>query len=343
MVLEGSRRLAPESKLYGGINVVEVDAGEDLTGEQREQLIEVSKQAGLPLSQRIRITTQIVGRIVQKDPLKAGTATMFILHTALLCHLPLHRRISPDSGAPEDMKIFLQTFARATYNLMRTTAGKQAMKSASTSCDVADLADGRLFYALSKTVHKDFDITMLEPSVVSTFSSLCEAITSIYSVNLSGKEVGNQTFMKEKWHSRKRHVTSTDRILNVMPFSNPVFDEHLSSIRLAIDKFATGEISKSTAKVFKDATHWHNTRPVVAKNLSIRQKPHKRGFFALRREQWLMAEMRTYAASLTNAVGKVLEPETVIGGKQPDNKVKGFKDTQQVSFLYLILKAPEGF
>lgn len=40
----------------------------------------------------------------------------------------------------------------------------------------------------------------------------------------------------------------------------------------------------------------------------------------LRRNQFFMAEMTTYAASLTNAVGKALEPEIITTGAKPEKK-----------------------
>lgn len=97
----------------------------------------------------------------------------------------------------------------------------------------------------------------------------------------------------------------------VLPFSNtvfnaPVFNAHLASFHLATDESAT---EQATSRIFKDLSHWHNhKRPIdqkVALAMTDRQKARTH-----RRNRLFMAEMRDYSASLTNAVGGVLEPET---------------------------------
>lgn len=109
----------------------------------------------------------------------------------------------------------------------------------------------------------------------------------------------------------------------VLSFSNPVFDAHLAPIQLSTEKLEPG-YRASTEKVFSELSHWHNHRlPVDRKSAAAIKLDEKKAFFANRRNQFFMAEMRDYAASLTNATGNVLEPETVFVRSAKDKKQKG--------------------
>jgi ATP-dependent RNA helicase DDX60 len=63
------------------------------------------------------------------------------------------------------------------------------------------------------------------------------------------------------------------------------------------------------SKTFKELSHWHNHRPLDQK-AKIKLTPQQALRFQ-RRNQFFMAEMRDYAASLSSSVGGILEPETV--------------------------------
>jgi hypothetical protein len=101
----------------------------------------------------------------------------------------------------------------------------------------------------------------------------------------------------------------------VLPFSNDVFEAHLAPIQLEVDK-AGDVIDATTSQIFREVSHWHNSKRPTDPKIREDQiaKSAKQQFFARRRNQWFMAEMTSYAASLTNAVGKVLEPEIITPG-----------------------------
>lgn len=69
-------------------------------------------------------------------------------------------------------------------------------------------------------------------------------------------------------------------------------------------------------------THWHNSKRPLDPKLREDQiaRNQKQQFFARRRNQFFMAEMTAYAASLTNAVGKALEPEIIASGVKSEKK-----------------------
>lgn len=100
-------------------------------------------------------------------------------------------------------------------------------------------------------------------------------------------------------------------------------------MHLAIDH--VGDIEDATSSnIFREVSHWHNHKRPLDPKLREEQlaKSEKQKFWTRRRNQWFMAEMTAYAASLTNAVGKALDPEIVTtGGKAP----KAIAETEENS------------
>ena len=94
----------------------------------------------------------------------------------------------------------------------------------------------------------------------------------------------------------------------VLPFKNAVFDKHLAPVGLKLDERFSNGATHNNAKVFQELSHWHNHRNTLA----LKTAAQKLGYFGRRRNDLYMAEMHAYAASLTNAAGKVLEPETIV-------------------------------
>ena len=94
--------------------------------------------------------------------------------------------------------------------------------------------------------------------------------------------------------------------LQVLPFSNLIFDSHLSAIQITTS-LQPIETSKELQYVFQDLTHWHNHKKPITQSA-----PTILSGCQHRREQRRRAEMRNYAASLTNAAGKILSPEIIV-------------------------------
>ena len=103
----------------------------------------------------------------------------------------------------------------------------------------------------------------------------------------------------------------------ILSFSHPVFDKHLSSVRLEIDDQKAAE-SFTVRHVFRDLAHWHNARKAISNRKERIEDPRE-----LRRNQKRMADMMAYSASLTNAAGKILEPTSVTVGPRPILQLSG--------------------
>jgi hypothetical protein len=102
----------------------------------------------------------------------------------------------------------------------------------------------------------------------------------------------------------------------VLPFSHPFIDPYLDEIRLDVSD--TSAPDPVDAKIFRETSHWHNAKKAIdPKHV---QQPSWR---ILRKNQRFMADTITYSASLTNASGKNIDPETVVvsntssGPRQP--------------------------
>ena len=104
-----------------------------------------------------------------------------------------------------------------------------------------------------------------------------------------------------------------------MPFSNPVFDKHLASVHITIDHSDIAD--KRSVKIFKELTHWHNAKRHIDPKIDYKMSSERAKFLALRRNQFFMAEMTAYAASLTNSAGKILEPEIMTVSDKKANKI----------------------
>ncbi|KAF7550986.1 hypothetical protein G7Z17_g5343 [Cylindrodendrum hubeiense] len=113
----------------------------------------------------------------------------------------------------------------------------------------------------------------------------------------------------------------------ILAFGHIAFNKFVGNIKA---NKAQETIDPAAGIVFEDLRHWHNNKPVISwKNSS------QPGFFARRRKQEQMSEIMTYAASLQNASGKILDQETIIVGSRHVQRLASkveklsVKDTQK--------------
>ncbi|KAK6440119.1 hypothetical protein LTR95_003663 [Oleoguttula sp. CCFEE 5521] len=246
-----------------------------------------------------------------KEGISSETARFpsdLLLHTALLKYLPLvSRRLEATKGA-KGAQEFLVAVAGLLESILQSDAWSETSDD-TRACDISDAIDGRLFLQLTSGA--------LAPSeeVLEYFKTLCEAVRHLTSTGLP-KEAQPTPAAKQSARGAAEIGPTSD--LRVLPFSNPVFDKHMESVKLEISEIAGEEQSQASHKIFREVTHWHNyKRPLVKKVAPTPQeekKAAKDAFWAAKREQKFMAEMATYAASLTNSIGRSLDPETIIAG-----------------------------
>lgn len=187
----------------------------------------------------------------------------------------------------------------------------QTLETNPLTCDIADLLDGRLFYAVANALNQGLNVAMVDPILSSEYERLSAMVENACSTELplpSLLHLPPSTTVIREFSREAVGTSQTFRPPSVMPFRNSVFDRHLAPIRLTTDLPPVQDSVSTSSKVFKEISHWHNSK----KPLGYKPQVAKLGFFAQKRNQRFMAEMMVYAASLTNAVGKSLEPEIVV-------------------------------
>lgn len=240
----------------------------------------------------------------QKLPGSSLSSKAFLLHELLISQIPIsHRRLHllprhQDSHACTSEECFLEKVCLEMTNIIDSTSyGKFALHH-DLVCDLTDTLDGRLFLKSLELVAAGCQ--GISSATIEALDVLCKAVGVEYR--------GESSRYLDSGYADASNGDENLGVLEVLPFSNDVFDKHLGSIKLSVDEQSPG-MSSAAIKVFKDLTHWHNsTKRTKTKNNIVYSEKDKK---SMRRNQFYVKEMASYAASLTNAIGKSLEPETI--------------------------------
>lgn len=253
------------------------------------------------------LTLEVLHQLLKTDQIGEQMATAIALHSAFLIHLPLASRRLPRQGQLSSSEIQeLERFCLLAERII-TKLQKGTQESRATElCNVADLIDGRLLCNVLYKIKGGSSISNLTEAVWSTFRKMQDML------GLAKSSESNDSAVLSDEADAAGNTQVEDLAKSVLPFSNPVFDAHLASVHLPID--AKVDKDGDTARIFQEVSHWHNARPLEPKTPKVSLDARQQGR-ALRRNQFFMKDMATYAASLTNAVGKMLEPEVVIVDK----------------------------
>jgi hypothetical protein len=263
-----------------------------------EKLVTIQENAKLQLSEREILTVLVLAQIYQDDQSIAKIISLFLLHTTCLKYYSMGNRRFKSVEDAEDGFEMIQNFAALAYERLQEESMVRCLAQ-SPGRDLADLIDARLFYTLCKEESEQKSLAIGNSEVHRHYSALLGVLS-----NLCGTKSIPAIDLQDVTEVVPTGDTNADT--TVMSFSNPVFDLHLAPIHLRVDPTLTSESSRSN-KIFSELTHWHNAKPVQRKGITP-----KVGWWVLRRNQYFMAEMIAYAASLTNASGKVLDPEVII-------------------------------
>ena len=248
-----------------------------------------------------------VSRLLQRGPTDTTSlARSFLFHQTLLAHLPLSARRLPAESTIDDVQPFLHAVASCAEPIICSKAWDESLSTR--KCDLADFLDGRMFLQVCNSSPRP------TPDMSQLLDQLCDAVRQLTGHELHQGEERDIAEVKAPNGISNTSATDSSASMTVMPFSNSVFDKHLASVRLQIDYDAVGPQTTNSHRIFREVTHWHNAKkPLIQKGPPSAQS-EKQAFWAKKRNQMFMAEMQKYAASLTNAVGRSLEPETIIVG-----------------------------
>ena len=255
---------------------------------------------------RRSLTALALKEMLLNDVTVKPFAANHLLHVAFMETLPLGLRRVRFTDPGEDKHPGLQPFLSMTIEVLLSIIQDEEfwkVMEHQGPCDVADLVDGRLWLAATVTdVNWDSD-SALRLSFEQQAHILC-ALTGIH-------------LRPENEGSTKKPAISPINGLEtsqstILPFSNAVFNRHLAPIKLATT--STKSAAHESGKIFREVSHWHNAKRRITTKV-VAPLSGKDRMKVARRNDNFMAEMQSYAASLTNATGKSLEPEIVtVGG-----------------------------
>lgn len=227
-----------------------------------------------------------------------------ILHSVLLSEYRLCDRAMGQNKDPQQSNPFFGNAVTPLRLTINSIAWNDYIACNTLPCDMGDLLDGSVFHYLLDNDH------VFEPAVIAKFNSRVALLEQFCNVSLTFKGLTGNPENASISEKSKKSAVEKQIFQPVLFFKHPVFDAHLTPVRLTVDEDGSEHINPETSMIFKELSHWHNhSRPVGAK--SGVKMTEKQAFWANRRNQNFMAEMRDYAASLTNAVGAELQPESV--------------------------------
>ncbi|KAJ2901623.1 hypothetical protein MKZ38_001643 [Zalerion maritima] len=317
-----------------------------LGAENFEWIKSVSKMDLGDLSYREMLTIFTLAEMQHKSRLHLESEEdikyikAILVHCALLRTSPLGYRVVDLPESTKYSKTRSQTLltetCRAARQVLCSEAWEYAVASLQpSSCDIADFIDGRCLLAIlsqlesGKRIALDTRSLQIAEDLVDALEEVAGFSVDVYSCirpRSSGED--KPTGPNARNDSKLNKTTSSQRHprpfeTGVLPFSHPVIDPYLASVHVNAytpKKSQWENPSPWAARIFVELSHWHNhKRPIepqqkIPPYLLVRQqKMHQRQ----------MAEMRDYAASLTNISGGILKPETIIEGNSHVKPSKG--------------------
>lgn len=260
------------------------------------------------LTESLVVTLLVLTQMLHDDPSVESLATGFLSHTVLIASAPLSMRrqasVSLEGTRRHQIDSFLTKFSAISNTVLSSNAWDTSMDRALLACDLSDLVDGRLLESMLVNTGE----VSLNHELISKFDDLAHTLCALSGIHLKAPGLSQRAI-----HASEKTNGSMSSDITILPFSNPVFDQHLASIELRIAPPKSSD--RQMGRIFQEVSHWHNAKKRLdPKNTLVTPATVKEKSRALRRNQFFMAEMQSYAASLTNAAGKALEPEIVTLG-----------------------------
>lgn len=266
-------------------------------------------------SERSILALITLAYIFQNRAPKSHLVLAFIIHTILIGESRISERPQMHGESvecPAEAFDFLEDFSNVSRQILTWSNWSHAMKSNKSRCDIADLIDGRLYKAVFFHLgngnvfrHKGID----QARICAQIHGFADGLRF-----LSGKEI-NLKDLEAFWQTEFEPDSKPGPShIKTLPFSNPIFDIHLAPIK--IDMEYPVVVDHRSVRVFQEISHWHNAkRKVNPKSTCLLSNKAKSR--ALRPDQFRTTEMQAYAASLTNAAGKILNPDIItVSGKK---------------------------
>ena len=180
------------------------------------------------------------------------------------------------------------------------------------SCDLADMIDGRVF-TMCFTYYGTL-IRQIPSQLRNLHAHLCDKLG--IDITDTQDNFHLHGLSTEKTKLRDGPIAKRNAVL---PFSNAIFEPHLRHIQLEVTGTGVEDLP-GIRHVFQDLTHWHNHKKQI-----LQKTPAPLTKRLDRQSKRNATEMRNYAASLTNASGKVLSRHVIVSSKTSSSKSSGLR------------------
>ncbi|KAL8947762.1 MAG: hypothetical protein Q9222_005994, partial [Ikaeria aurantiellina] len=278
-------------------------------------LQEAAKTGGI--SERVLLTLVVLKIIIRQSSINQHLLLAMLVHMIIISDTDLASRRfampTMDTTKQEKLQDFLTLFADLTSQFIQQDSWKDLCAKTDLTCDVVDVLDGRLL----ATIWVELEGNLSSYDLSTRFESQVERYAKLLAMPTDSPKhlLKTQSSSDERGERRAALDGPPTEKLAILPFSHTVFDKHMAPVSITVRPSKTP--SGKSARIFREVSHWHNAKrrldPKSSLALSDRDKAR-----ALRRNQFFMAEMAAYAASLTGVSGKILEPELITvseGGK----------------------------
>ncbi|KAB8290208.1 hypothetical protein EYC80_011077 [Monilinia laxa] len=270
------------------------------------------------LTERSYFTALSASYILKQNASHTFFTSALILHSVMLNQITLSKRRFPsiefDEGFETEVTSFLSLFADTAQAILDNPTWDEFIETNNLSRDSHDLVDGRLFRVIIQTMC-DKSLEPFPEPIQGQWVVLCNMTKDLSNQDLS---LEGSPDLKSAEITECEDSDSGSEELTVLPFTNAVFNKHLQCIHIKTDTSLSTQLG--TMKLYRETSHWHNhKKPLVTKALPAQKVSKWRN--PLRTNQFYMSEMTSYAASLTGAKGKALEPETIVTGPKQLSKV----------------------
>ncbi|KAL7973207.1 hypothetical protein HDV63DRAFT_260250 [Trichoderma sp. SZMC 28014] len=264
--------------------------------------------SGADLVTLLALQSSLTASQISKD-----NAALMLLHTAALFVLPLGHRYLPVFSSMDGYKRTVSSFTQSALSVVSSSACISQLEASDVSCNLVDLVDGRLLATIM--ADHDFRSALLtEDNIMKKFDSLCAALTRICGVSISIKV---QSLVTTKREMPAVATPSSDGA--ILSFKNTVLERHLDPLHLKPDDEPVA-LTPGQTQIFKELSYWRRqAKAPVSRGLPVRIEREVKKH-ALTQNQNLQKEIQVYAASLTNASGKILEPQIIVSGSFSQNR-----------------------
>ncbi|KAL4968332.1 putative DEAD/DEAH box helicase [Aspergillus stella-maris] len=341
MVLEGSMSRARQ--LYSPNPSFVTTSGhttQPTPGEQRliNTIRTITKSEPFGLTQRDWVAILSFGKMfptsISNSESLLGARAM-LLHTAILSECRLSERVVESKHHRVGERI-LEEFTSKAVSVLTSVLWKDIVKYIPGVCNLSDCVDGRVFLETLRALEQTQNMESWGFKIQRKFDLLVRLVLKLFEVDfrstrtldLAGSASNNTGVSNEhlleyrpKFMVNLKDSPNDKKVVRVLPFNNKIVDTHLKPVSVVTADFSEEAMSTTMSRTFQELTHWHNHKRPLNPMKNTPLTDWQKSIFN-RRDQFFMADVQRYAASLTNAVGVSLEPEPVFVKPQPEANYK---------------------